>query len=229
MIKTKRIYSFENKPNVISTLEALLSKSSPQVYQQTMYKVGLHLADALAPKLDVHKSYCLAATAEDTDYLAKGLLDGISDFVSKVSIACFWNDHHTPIQGQGSTAPIIKKFIDASALESDDIIIVKSVMSGSCVVKTNLTELIRQMTPSVVYIASPVAHIMAEEKLKKEFSSDISDRFDFTFLAKDEIRDENGEVIPGIGGNVYQLLGFKNQYLKNRYTPRAVLERMSFA
>jgi hypothetical protein len=229
MKKFNRIYSFENKPNVISALEALLSKSSPEVYQQTMYELGLHLAEELVPKLDKHKSYCLASTAEDTDYLAKGLLDGIHNFVNKVSIACFWNDHHIPVKGQASTAPIIKKFIDTSALESDDIIIVKSVMSGSCVVKTNLSELIRKMTPSIVYIASPVAHVKAEEKLKMEFSSDISDKFDFTFLAKDEKRDANGEVIPGIGGNVYHLLGFENQTLKNRYTPRTVLERMSFS
>jgi len=55
----------------------------------------------------------------------------------------------------------------------------------------------------------------------------VSNKFDFTFLAKDEERDASGEVIPGIGGNVYHLLGFKDQRSKNRYTPRVVLERMS--
>lgn len=229
MTKFNRIYSFENKPDVISDLDVLISKSTPKTYRQTMYKLGLHLAEELIPKLDRHRSYCLASTAEDADYLAKGLSDGILKFVKKVSIACFWNDHHTPIKGEASTAPIIKKFIDTSALDADDIIIVKSVMSGSCVVKTNITELIQNMTPNVVYIASPVAHVKAEEKLKMEFSSDVSDKFDFTFLAKDEIRDANGEVIPGIGGDIYSLLGFKNQDLKNRYTPRTVLERISFA
>ncbi|KGJ97957.1 hypothetical protein [Thalassotalea sp. ND16A] len=229
MKKFNRIYNFENKPDVVSALDALLSKESPEVYQQAMYRLGVFLADELIPKLDKSKSYCLASTAEDVDYLARGLLDRISNHVSKVSLACFWNNHHTPIDGKASTAPIIKKFIDAPALESDDIIIVKSVMSGSCVVKTNLTELIHQMTPSTVHIVSPVAHVNAEGKLKQEFPSDISDKFDFTFLAKDEKRNKDGEVIPGIGGNVYQLLGFTNQAAKNRYTPKAVLERMSFA
>ncbi len=229
MKKINRTYSFENKPNVISALNNLLLKKSPKDYQDTMYQLGLHLAEELVPKLDISKSYCLASTAEDADYLAKGLLDGICSFVKKVSIACFWNDHHIPVEGQASTSPIIKKFIDTSALESDDIIIVKSVMSGSCVVKTNLTELIRKITPSVVYIVSPVAHVKAEEKLKIEFSSDVSNKFDFIFLAKDEERDASGEVVPGIGGNVYHLLGFKDQKSKNRYTPRVVLERMSLA
>lgn len=227
MKKSNRTYSFENKPDVISALDNLLSKSSPEAYQETMHQLGLHLAEELVPKLDISKSYCLASTAEDADYLAQGLLEGIRDYVNKVSIACFWNDHHIPIEGKASTSPIIKKFIDTSALESDDIIIVKSVMSGSCVVKTNLTELIRKMTPSVVYIASPVAHIMAEEKLKMEFSSDVSNKFDFTFLARDEERNASGEVIPGIGGNVYHLLGFEDQKSKNRHTPKVVLDRMS--
>ncbi len=227
MKKINRTYSFENKPNVISALDDLLSGNSPEAYQQTMHQLGLYLAEELAPKLDINKSYCLASTAEDADYLAQGLLEGISGFVKKVSIACFWNNHHIPVEGQASTSPIIKKFIDGSALESDDIIIVKSVMSGSCVVKTNLTELIRKMTPSVVYVASPVAHVKAEEKLKMEFSSDVSNKFDFTFLAKDEKRDASGEVIPGIGGNVYHLLGFTDQRSKNRHTPQVVLDRMS--
>jgi hypothetical protein len=229
MKKFNRIYNFENKPDVIAALDELLSKESPEVYQQAMYKLGSFLADELIPKLDKNRSYCLASTAEDVDYLAKGLLDSISNHVSKVSLACFWNNHHSPVDGKASTAPILKQYFDKSVLESDDIIIVKSVMSGSCVVKTNLTELINKMTPGAVYIASPVAHVNAEAKLKQEFISEISNKFVFTFLAKDEERSNDGEVIPGIGGNVYQLLGFKSQAAKNRYTPKFVLERMSFA
>lgn len=229
MKKINRIYSFENKPDVIAALDELLSKKSPELYQQAMYQLGSFLADELIPKLDKSRSYCLASTVEDVDYLAKGLLDGISSHVGKVSLACFWNNHHSPVDGEASTAPIIKQYFDQSALKSDDIIIVKSVMSGSCVVKTNLTELIHKMTPGTVYVASPVAHIKAEVKLKREFLSDISDKFDFTFLAKDEKRNNDGEVVPGIGGDVYQLLGFNSQVAKNRYTPKTVLERMSFA
>lgn len=221
---TNRVYSFENKPEVVSALNDLLSKSSPQAYRKKMYQLGLHLAAELAPKLNKRKSYCLATTAEDADYLAKGLSEGICDLVNKVSIACFWNDHHIPVEGQASTAPIIKKFIDASAMEADDIIIVKSVMSGSCVVKTNLTELIQRMTPNFVYVVSPVAHINAEERLKQEFSADVSKKFDFTFLAKDTERNTHGEVIPGIGGNVYELLDFEA-----RQTPKAVLDRILLA
>jgi hypothetical protein len=229
MKKINRIYSFENKPDVIAALDALLAKKSTKLYQQTMYQLGCFLADELISKLDKNRSYCLVSTVEDVDYLAKGLLDGISGHVGKVSLACFWNNHHLPVDGEASTAPIIKQYFDQSALESDDIIIVKSVMSGSCVVKTNLTELIQKMTPGTVYVASPVAHINAEIKLKKEFPSDISDKFNFTFLAKDETRNDDGEVVPGIGGDVYQLLGFNSQAAKNRYTPKTVLERMSLA
>ncbi|MGQ7846600.1 hypothetical protein ACUNV4_19110 [Granulosicoccus sp. 3-233] len=38
-------------------------------------------------------------------------------------------------------------------------------------------------------------------------------------------KSDTGEVIPGIGGNVYQRLGFGDQESKNRYTPDFVKER----
>ncbi|MEZ5672296.1 MAG: hypothetical protein R3E08_07865 [Thiotrichaceae bacterium] len=49
------------------------------------------------------------------------------------------------------------------------LIIVKSVISGACVVKTNLTYLIQDIEPESIFVVSPVIHVQAPEKLAKEF------------------------------------------------------------
>jgi hypothetical protein len=67
----------------------------------------------------------------------------------------------------------------------------------------------------------------AEDKLKSEFEKDIYDKFQFFYFAKDDERTSQGEVIPGIGGMVYDRLGFQGQEEKNRYIPEIVKSRRS--
>ena len=56
---------------------------------------------------------------------------------------------------------------------------------------------------------------------------DIYDKFQFFYFAKDDERTSEGEVIPGIGGMVYDRLGFKGQDDKNSYVPEMVKKRRS--
>ena len=62
------------------------------------------------------------------------------------------------------------------------------------------------------------------EILKRQFDSKISSKFDFTYFAKDDTV-ENNNVVPGIGGNVYQRMGFGDNFDKNKYIPNLVKER----
>ena len=66
-------------------------------------------------------------------------------------------------------------------------------------------------------------HTDAHNKLEKEFTKEIVEKFSYLYFAKDPVR-KKGVVIPGIG-DVYKKLGFKNQADKNRYTPKIVQER----
>jgi hypothetical protein len=51
----------------------------------------------------------------------------------------------------------------------------------------------------------------AQEKLRNAFEKSIYDKFQFFYFAKDDQRTAKGEVIPGIGGSVYDRLGFQGQ------------------
>lgn len=223
-----RVYRRDTSPDVVANLEGLLvSDVSVSRYRELMFKLGQSLSDNLSARLHLDQSYCVASTAEDADFLSKGLIENLLGKVSDVKLACFWNHHSTPITGAPSTAPIIRKFIESGAQSADNLIIVKSIISGSCVVKTNLTALIDSMEPKTIFVVAPVIHQDAERKLKDEFPKDISDKFVFEYFAKDSIRERlSNEVIPGIGGNVYEHLGFESQEHKNRYTPSIVSEKL---
>ncbi len=108
-------------------------------------------------------------------------------------------------------APILKKYQEPSEKKVNYLVVVKSIISGACVVKTNLVNLIQKIEPEKIFIVAPVIYHNAEEKLKSEFESEIYDKFQFFYFAKDDERTPSGEVIPGIGGIVYDRLGFNGQ------------------
>jgi hypothetical protein len=102
------------------------------------------------------------------------------------------------------------------------LVVVKSVISGSCVVRTNLLALLERVDVTKIYIVAPVVHKKAESTLINEFPPEVAAKFKFIYLAKDEERDSSGEVIPGIGGHVYQLLGLGDQPSRTGYVPSLV-------
>ena len=70
-------------------------------------------------------------------------------------------------------------------------------------------------------------HVVSQKKLNREFPPSISKKFVYTYLAKDVLRNNNtGEISPGIGGNVYEKLGFRGQLDKNKHLPDIVQERL---
>ena len=60
--------------------------------------------------------------------------------------------------------------------------------------------------------------------MRKEFPDEIANKFNFISFRIDGERAEDGEVIPGIGGQVYQLLGIGDQPALNGYMPDVVKE-----
>jgi hypothetical protein len=77
-----------------------------------------------------------------------------------------------------------------------------------------------------VFVLAPVMHVDADQKLRKEFTPAVAARFHIVTCAIDQEKD--GDVIvPGVGGNVYGLLGLTDAHTKNRYRPRIVAERQA--
>lgn len=201
--------------------DLLDSNSAPVAYRKSMIELGKLLADAVSPSLE-NKSTLIVSTAEDADYLQFGVSSSLKSKGIDTKLAVFWN-HHYQLTNSSSVAPIVHKFIEPGYKCVKNIIVVKSVMSGSCVVRTNLIEMLDEVKSAErVFILSPVAHKNSEEKLKKEFPKHISDKFKFFCFAIDDKRDGSGEVIPGIGGQIYDLLGLSKQPVLSSYMPKVV-------
>ena len=64
----------------------------------------------------------------------------------------------------------------------------------------------------------------AQERLGHEFPADLADKFSYIWFATDP--EQVGEVVsPGVGGLVYDRLGFDGEAGKNRHTPDIVRQR----
>ncbi|RYY31475.1 MAG: hypothetical protein EOO04_01090 [Chitinophagaceae bacterium] len=201
----------------------------PIQYRDAMYQLGTKLGGILNDEYQIRsKRICIACTVEDADYLAKGILDAIRLTSDAMFITVFWNQRFKPqIDGDVSLAPIIREFHDPGYQSSDVVIVLKSIIANACVVKTNLTRLLENTDPKEILIVAPVLLKGAQAKLEAEFPEDFSARFKYVYFAEDDTRSDDGIVIPGIGGNVYERLGFEGESAKNRYTPQLVKDRRS--
>jgi hypothetical protein len=65
----------------------------------------------------------------------------------------------------------------------------------------------------------------AETALSAEFEDSISSKFKFIYFAIDDKVNSSGEVLPGIGGEIYGRLGLENSDRKNKYIPELVKVR----
>lgn len=202
-------------------LNKLLSVTSePVEYQATMKKLGRYLGEALNEALPVGTKCLVASTAEDADFLASGIIESLQSKHETLA-AVFWNNHYS-IPG-GSVAPIVHKYIQPGHESVDSLVVVKSVISGSCVVRTNILALIEKLKVNKIYIVAPVIHKKSEDSLRSEFPSAVSSKFEFIYFAQDANREvSTGEVVPGIGGQIYQLLGIGNQPVHTGYMPDLV-------
>jgi hypothetical protein len=220
-----RAYSaYGDQENVRLLLNDLLTTTSSELYQKTMTDLGVAFGHILGDKIDSSSKCLVAATAEDADYLASGLISSLKS-KHEIMAAIFWNNHYS-IESS-SVAPIVHKYLQPGFETAKSLILVKSVLSGSCVVRANMLSLIESMDLEKIFVVAPVVHEKSEESLKSEFPEKISSLFEFIYFAKDQVKDESGEVKPGIGGQIYQLLGMMDQPAKIGYMPKLV-ERLAF-
>ncbi len=199
------------------------SSTNPKDYANALYSLGTELGSVLLKQFTAenNKNICIACTVEDADYLAKGIIDRLNEASLNVSLACFWNDRHATLP----IAPIIRKYREPEVNNADILVIVKSIISSACVVKTNLTFLIQGIEPKSIFVVAPVIHTHAHEKLEREFPKSISEKFKYIYFAKDDKKQADGILVPGIGGSIYERLGFKDQAEKNQFTPQLVKDR----
>lgn len=115
-------------------------------------------------------------------------------------------------------APIVRRYVEPAT--PDAFLVVKSIISSGCVVRTNITELVYDLDPARVLIFAPVIYKDADERLCQEFDDALARRFEFYWFAEDDEK-EGENVIPGIGGQVYERLGIGTRADKNRYTPES--------
>lgn len=184
-----------------------------------MYGLGVELGRSVASQLP-SGNVLIATTVEDADWLLRGVLDGAA-LHERARVFCYWNnriDENTALITSSYEEPIDDAYITA-------VIVIKSIIAGACVVRTNLTDVLEHLHHEVpVFVLSPVMHIGAERKLKGEFPPAVAARFRITTFAVDSER--HGEIVePGIGGSVYELLGLGDKHEKNAVWPRLVDER----
>lgn len=219
-----RIYSHYANEAAIEVLNNLLKfTGAPLKYRETMVDIGHYLGDILNQKIPESSKCLVASTAEDADFLSNGVIEVLSRRHNTV-VAVFWNNHYS-VPG-GSVAPIVHRFLQPGFETADSLVVVKSVISGSCVVRTNILALIERLSVKKIYIVAPVMHKTSELALRSEFPDEISALFEFIYLAQDSLKDENGEILPGIGGRIYQLLDMTDQPARTGFMPNLVRQLM---
>lgn len=194
-------------------------------YRELMREIGQHLAIGLLREgVDKYhdKNICVVCTVEDADFLASGVLEGLTHGgvdAERLYLKCFWNERIR--EGAFSLSPISRQYSEPFDASKAVYVIVKSIISGACVVKTNLTRALTNAENADVYVAAPVLLNGAQSRLASEFPAAISDRFKYVWFATDH--EKNGdEVLPGIGGSVYHRLGLGDETTKNKRIPDIV-------
>lgn len=213
-------------------LNRLLEKPSDvSKYRQTMRELGHGLADHVLQQVPEARDHqvCVLCTVEDADFLARGIVErleqgGLSS--EQVSLACFWNERVKNFDDDDDdsidVAPITKRYREVEDVRNSVLILAKSIIRGTCVVRTNLAALLNTQEPFRVVVTAPVMFRGAPDKLAQSFPQAISRRFEYIAYAIDDQR-VGPDVIPGVGGSPYVLLGFGDA--KNAYVPEIITER----
>lgn len=197
-------------------------------YRSAFYRLGSSLAERF-PLKGLGNNVLLVCTSEDADYLARGILDALTGRPvppAKIALACFWQTRLTAISAASGregvdVAPIVRRYEEPTTDSIDSLVIAKSIISSSCVVKHALLDVVGRKRPKRILIAAPVILRGAQARLSQEFPNDTSSKFEFFYFAEDDKKDASGNVLPGIGGSVYQRLGLDPSTL----TPSLVTER----
>lgn len=212
-----------------ASLNALADKKTGVYeYREAFRLLGVELGKVLASE---YKSISadqtmLVCASEDADWLANGVECGFGRGELKKSV--YWSSREiVHINDDGSKVEIspIEKAYEEEISDCHLVIIVKSIISTSCVVKTQLTRLIGRVSPKRIAIVAPVMYKDGMPNLMQEFPDEINSKFHFITFAIDDERIDS-EVIPGVGGMVYPRLGLGNMEEKNQYIPEMVLSKL---
>ena len=222
-----RIFENLNHVNKLKVEQALTQLIMPNVdsakYRIAFSELGSELGVLIAKRYPELGKVLLVCASEDADWLAKGLIDCLHQ---DIGLAVLWSNRITISQNPKiEVSEINKSYVDMEGDSCDTMIVVKSIISTSCVVKSQLNYLVKRVNPQKIIIAAPVMFISAKDSLMKEFPSSISSKFQFLTFAIDDVRDDKGVVLPGVGGMVYSKLGLGNQVEKNLYMPQIVKDR----
>ncbi|HWK04347.1 MAG TPA: hypothetical protein VNS58_11980 [Puia sp.] len=223
-----RIFEDRNvNQDIVDLLDRLTNKETgSKEYANAMYALGKEFGRLILAKVSSYKTIALASTVEDADSLGKGIIDVLEENGKKVLLTVFWNKRFNPNkENQLSVAPIIKEFHEKREIDAPVLIIIKSIISSSCVVRTNLTKLIEESNPEQILVVAPVLLKGAIANLESEFDATITQKFNYLYFAEDDKKTRDGFVDPGIGGDVYKRLGFEGQDAKNKFIPAIVKER----
>lgn len=212
-----------------ASLNALADKKTGvDKYRNAFRLLGIELGKVMA--LD-YKSISanqtmLVCASEDADWLANGVEAGLG--IGDLKKSVYWSSREIVHVNEDGSKVEISPIEKAYEEEIDDcqlLIIVKSIISTSCVVKTQLTRLIGRISPKRIAIVAPVMYKDGVPNLMQEFPDEINSKFHFVTFAIDDER-VGSEVIPGVGGMVYPRLGLGNLEEKNHYIPEMVLSKL---
>lgn len=212
-----------------ASLEALADKTtSVEEYRKSFRVLGEKLGKILANEYKAipAEHTMLVCASEDADWLATGVESGFGKGELKKSV--YWSSREVVYTNEDGSKVEISPIEKAYEEPIDDcqlLVIVKSIISTSCVVKTQLTRLIGKISPKQIAILAPVMYKDGIPNLMREFPKEISNRFNFVTFAIDDER-VGSEVIPGIGGMIYPRLGLVNIETKNHYIPEMVVRKM---
>lgn len=205
-------------------LQALLdaaSSHSVDAYREGMralgQDLGTRLRDALPPEGDI----LVVTTVEDADFLSAGVLEALPS-ERRVKLFCYWNERDTV----RNLAPIVSRYEEPlDEARTSAVVVIESIVSGACVVRTNLAEALSRLRHDVaVFVVAPVMQMGAKRGLRRELAPGIADRLQYVVCAIDPDRDGD-TLLPGVGGIVHELLGVGDGHTKNRIRPRLVAER----
>lgn len=228
-MRTFKNLQYGDEAVIKASLEVLADKTtSVEEYRKSFRVLGEKLGKILANEYKAipAEHTMLVCASEDADWLATGVESGFGKGELKKSV--YWSSREVVYTNEDGSKVEISPIEKAYEEPIDDcqlLVIVKSIISTSCVVKTQLTRLIGKISPKQIAILAPVMYKDGIPNLMREFPEEINSRFNFVTFAIDDER-VGSEVVPGIGGMVYPRLGLVDFETKNRYIPEMVLKKM---
>ena len=169
MSTTSRKFTRHASEEIKKVISTLKDGQKMPTYKASMFKLGLDLGSKVILSRPRGRYFYIVCTAEDADYLAKGIMQTLSFHNKTFNIACFWNQREQLVERIGKISPAIRKYIEDPQNERTTMVVVKSLISGGCVVKTNTQEIIERINPSKIIITAPIISKDAKSKLKEEF------------------------------------------------------------